>query len=105
MADLEIEVEWDHVTTVNVTQASNGQSLVNGPARLAGWSVRETTGAAVAFMELSSGQSIIGEASMPAGQNDSHYTGSGGVYCPQGVTVSAIGGSFTGCVYLQIYKA
>lgn len=102
MAGLEIEITVADVTVVSVPTTTAGQEIASGRCWLAGWSLRETTGAATAEVEFTSGGNPVGESSMIAGGSDTHWLGDHGIGVSGDVTLNVISGSVRGAVYVAV---
>lgn len=102
MASVDIEIAVGDLTVISIPATNAGGHLVAGPVHLAGWSLRETTGAAVAEAEFTSGGNPVGESSMTAGGSDSKWFGRPGLAVPSDVTLSVVAGSLKGAVYVTI---
>lgn len=101
MSDVTIDIEYGTARATVVNSAFVVGLIVAGPCRLLGWAIRETTGAAIASAEITSGQQVVGEVGVPAGQNDVHTMPKNGVYCPGGITITSVAGAWTGCIYYE----
>lgn len=103
MRDLSVDVEIGPVLALPVNSAAGITQLIGGGVILRGWSLRETSGAAAATAEFSSGGQVVGEAGIAAGLAYSHSIASNGVMCPSGLSVTETSGAWTGCVYYTTY--
>lgn len=101
MSDVTIDIEYGTARATVVNSAFVVGLVISGPCRLLGWSIRETTGAALASAEITSGEQVIGEIGAPSGGTDSHTVPKNGVYCPGGVTITSVAGAWTGCLYYE----
>ena len=81
------------VTTVDV-------ALISGECVLFGWSLRETTGAAVATCEMQDSGGAIGEIGLAAGGVNTQWFGSLGVHISGQVKLHVVAGSVTGVAYV-----
>lgn len=102
MASVDIEIAVGELTVISVPATNAGGQIVAGPVHLAGWSLRETTGAAVAEVEFTSGGNPVGESSMTAGGSDSRWFGMPGLAVSSDITLSVAAGSVKGAVYVTI---
>lgn len=80
--------------------------LVSRPCMLAGWSFRETTGAATATAELYDGSNTTGrvaaEQQVASGGTASQMIFSDGLFCEGGVFMHFVSGSLVGCIYVRV---
>lgn len=81
------------VTTVDVT-------LIQADCVLFGWSLRETTGAAVATVEIQDGGAPLGEIGLAASGVDTKWFGPFGIHVSGKITAHIVAGSVTGVVYV-----
>lgn len=102
MAGLEIEITVANVAVVSVPTTTVSQLIAAGRCWLAGWSLRETTGAAPAQVEFTSGGSPVGESSMLANGSDTHWLGDHGIGVHGDVTLNVVSGSVRGAVYVAV---
>lgn len=87
---------------IGVTVAP-GRSMVTGDVYLAGWSLRETTGAAVAQVDLldggDTGGVLIASISLAAGASDARTFGGHLLTVQNGLFVAVNAGSITGALW------
>lgn len=102
MTDIDVEITVANVTVISVPVTATSQEIASGRVWLAGWSLRETTGAAAASVEFTSGGNPIGESSMISGGSDTNWLGANGVIINGDVTLNVITGSVKGAVYVAI---
>lgn len=102
---VDVEFSYGDVEALNVSNGDYGKILCSGRCRLLGWSVVESSGAAVASVEFASGQTIAGIGTMAAGKDSNVTLPHLGAECPQGVIIAGVTGAFYGCVYLSRYIA
>lgn len=98
---IEIDVEIGPVRAIAISALLNGTQLVGGRVALRGWSIRETSGAAIASAEFSSGAQVVAEAGAPTGGTDSHVTPANGVLCPSGLTMTFSAGQWFGALWVS----
>jgi hypothetical protein len=101
MPDLSIDVEVGPVRASAVSSALGLNVAIAGGVILKGWSLRETTGAALASAEFSSGSQVVGESGMPSGLADTKVMPGNGTLCASGISITASVGAWTGCLYYQ----
>ena len=106
MVEMDVEIGHGEVTfPVPIPVTTVSQVLISGAVGLVGWSLRETTGAAVATVEFvdggSAGGTIIGEVSLAAGASDTEPVSDKGVLARQGIYMRVIAGSVTGAIYVR----
>lgn len=102
MPDIDVTVSFGDIQALNVPGTSADEVLVSGPCWLVGWSMIESTGAAVAQFALKSGQTFSGGASLAIGGSDNSVIAPEGVYMPQGMLLHIYAGTVFGCVYYRI---
>lgn len=102
MTEIDIDISFGPVVSMPVAVSQANTLLTTGPAKLCGWSLLEYSGAAVAACTFVSGDSVVGQSAMVAGQSDSHTLPEGGIYCPQGISLGAASGDFAGCAYVRL---
>ncbi|HRC64971.1 MAG TPA: hypothetical protein PLB86_07250 [Dermatophilaceae bacterium] len=85
-----------------VDGAGVGLRVTTSPGRLAGWSVRETSGAAPAIVRFLDGPGGDGvaEIALPAGQGSTLWLLPGGVSLTYGLSVQVVQGAVSGAVYV-----
>lgn len=93
------------VLPVPIPTTTTDKALITRPCLLVGWSLRETTGAAVASAEFdaapSSGGPTVGEQSLASAGSGSQHLCNEGVLCEGGVFLHVVSGSVTGVVYAR----
>lgn len=79
-----------------------GARVTVSAGRLAGWCLRETTGAAPAVVRLLDGPGgdVVAEIGIPAGQTATTWLLPGGVSIAYGVAVAVVSGAIAGTVYV-----
>lgn len=102
MEGFDVEIAVVRVTAISIPTTTTVQEIVSGRCWLAGWSLRETTGAAPAQVEFTSGGNPVAESSMLANASDTHFVGNNGVIIASDVTLNVISGSVRGAVYVAI---
>lgn len=101
MPELDIDVILGSTAVVSVPTTTTNQHIASAPCWLVGWSLRETTGAAVAEVELSSGGNPIAESSVGDGGSDTHIMSGMGINVRSDITLTVISGSVRGAVYIR----
>jgi hypothetical protein len=101
MPEVTIDVDLGPVKACAVSSVLGLVLVIPAGVILKGWSLRETTGAAIASAEFSSGNQVVGESGMPSGLTDTKTMPTNGTMCGAGVSVSASVGAWTGCIYYQ----
>ena len=95
-------VEAAPVLPVSIPTGQSGVVL-GGPALLFGWSLRESTGAAPAQLDVYDGADQTGQLvatiTLTAGQSTRDWLGLPGLYCRRGLYVNAVSGSVTGVLW------
>lgn len=90
------------VRAVSIPTGASG-AVLGGPALLFGWSLRESTGAAAAQLDIYDGADGTGQLlatiTLTAGQSTRDYPGLPGLYCARGLFVNAVAGSVAGAVW------
>lgn len=95
-------VEAAPVLPVSIPTGQSGVVL-GGPLLLFGWSLRESTGAAPAQLDVYDGADQTGQpvatVTLAAGESTRDWLGLPGLYCRRGVFVNAVAGSVAGAVW------
>ena len=98
-----VELGATPVLPVSIPLGQSGV-VVNGAALLYGWSLRETTGAATAQLDIIDGGDATGQlvatVVVPSGGSVADYLAGIGVLCRRGVFVHAVAGSVVGAVWV-----
>lgn len=102
MPELDIDVMIGSTDVVSVPTTAIGQHIASAPCWLVGWSIRETTGAAIAEIELSSGGNPIAESSVGDGGSDTHIMSGMGIRVQSDITLTVIAGSIRGAIYIRV---
>lgn len=80
-----------------------GKSIVTGDVYLAGWSIRETTGAAIATVQLFDGNDAggvpVAEIGIAAGLSSNHSFGGHLLVCRNGLFVNVLAGAIAGSLW------
>lgn len=100
MPEIDVDISVGRVFPVSVPTVTTQQIIISGRAKLIGWSLRETTGAAIATVEFQSGGNPIAEAALAAGGSATNTLGQHGVIISQNITLVVLAGSVTGAVYI-----
>ena len=91
---------------IPVPTTTTDTQLTSRPCLLVGWSLRETTAAAVAAVQLFSGGStggvLVGEQALASGGTGNHQVAPDGVLCEGGLFLDVLSGSVAGVVYVRI---
>lgn len=74
--------------------------VINAPATLYGWSIRETTGIAPVTVDFLDGGQVLGSEFSPAGSATSQWFGDMGVNVSGGIRVRAVNGLVSGVCYV-----
>lgn len=100
----------DYVAELPAAQAvylgpgGTGGQVTKLPCILLGWSVRETSGAAVGHVYLitggDAGGQVVGVADLAAGASDTHAIPPPGVFCPSGLYADAGATAISGVAWL-----
>lgn len=94
------------VLPLSFTARTADKSLSNTAVLLVGWSIRESTGSAVATVELEGNQGTgdphVGEIQLASGASETKFLGDEGVLCEGGLNLHVIAGSVSGCVYARV---
>lgn len=99
--EVDVEVTWGSLQVISLPSPAISNQLIAGKARLVGWSLRETTGAAAASVNFTSGGNVIATSAMPSGTSDNHYPPGGGIIASSDISITVLAGSFTGAVYVR----
>jgi hypothetical protein len=99
---IEVEITVSHVSVISIPATAATEVLCAGRCRLAGWSLRESTGAATATVEFTSGGNPVGELQLGDGESDTQYMGDTSIHMPSDLTLNVIAGSVVGAVYLFV---
>lgn len=98
-----VELGATPVLPVSIPLGQSGV-VVNGAALLYGWSLRESTGAAGAQLDIIDGGDATGQLvatiTLTAGESTSDYLAGIGILCRRGVYVHAVSGSVAGAVWI-----
>lgn len=104
MPQVEIEISSGDIDVISVPVTTVSVTLLEGGGFLAGWSLRETTGAATATVEVTSGGNPVAEISLSSGGSDTQWLGDHGVEVNQDITMDVISGSVAGAFYVAYRK-
>jgi len=102
MPEVDIEITRGYLRVVSIPATIATVPIVAGRARLVGWSFRETTGAAGASFDFTSGGNLIASGAMASGLDDTHFLGSIGVPASSDIKLVMVTGSIQGAVYVII---
>lgn len=103
-AELDIDISVGSVRALPVGVTTADLTLLQGVGVLYGWSLRETTGAAVATVEIRDGDQPLGEIGLVASGVNSAWLGPMGVRIANSVILHVVAGSVTGAVYAGFYR-
>ena len=99
-------VEAAPVLPVSIPTGQSGVVL-GGPLLLFGWSLRESTGAAPAQLDVYDGADATGQPvatiTLIANESTRDYPGLPGITCRRGLYVNAVAGSVAGVVWAAGY--
>lgn len=94
------------IIPVPIPTTTTDKAVTTRPCLLCGWSLRETTGAAVASVEFEAAQSTggpaCGEQQMASAGTGSQSINSEGVLCEGGLFLHVVSGSVTGCAWVRV---
>lgn len=103
--DPEVPVWYVPVQALSFPAQGGGSILITGDLLLAGWSLYETTGAAVATVDLYDGGDATGQfiarVNLNPGQCVQEALPVPGVYLTRGLFVNVIAGSVAGAVWVR----
>lgn len=102
MRSLDIEITAGSVRALPVPVTTENDVVIQGGCWLYGWSLTENTGAAAAFIDITSGGNTVSVVALAAGGTDTQWLGPMGIRVEGGITVSAISGAFWGAVFVGI---
>lgn len=105
MPEIDIDISIGDVQVISVPTTTVSQQIIQGKCWLAGWSFRETTGAAAASCHFTSGGNFVGAIALAQGASDTRWLGEHGVRIPQDVELVVDSGSVEGAVYVAFEKA
>lgn len=95
--------------TVPVTTGPGSRQLEQGPGRLCGWSLLETSGAAAVIAELYDGMDVSAQLlaviAVPAGSSTPFSMDGVGVEFRSGLFLNVISGSVRGAVWARVRDA
>jgi hypothetical protein len=103
MTEIDIDISLGGVKVLPVPVTAQDLGLLQGRGELCGWSLRETTGAATATVELQDGGNPLGEIQMAAGAVSNAWFGNPGVEIRSQIFLHVVAGSVTGAVYARYY--
>lgn len=93
------------VKPVPIGTKTAGSSILSTAADLIGWSLKETTGAAAATVNIYNGTSnkgtLVAALAIPSGSTDRYSLDMFGVYCDSGIYLDVVSGSVTGSVWAR----
>ena len=96
---------WGAPRPLSIPATTTDALLTSMEIRLCGWSLRETTGAALGTARLRGGGTVAGEIiagiSVPAGGSDSTWFGDLGFRCGAGLFLDMISGRLEGAVFVR----
>jgi hypothetical protein len=102
MTEVNVDIDFGRAIAVSVPTTTTFQHIASSPCWLVGWSLRETTGAAVAEVEFTSGGNPIGESSVASGGSDTHTFSGANIEVSSDITLTVISGSVRGSVYVKV---
>lgn len=103
---LVVSDEWQHrVRSIDIITGSGFQPMFSRRCRIVGWSVRETTGAAVAGFDLMNGQAISDDApvtvNLAAGASSFAWVGHPGPLFSGGLGFNPRVGNMAGAIWVE----
>jgi hypothetical protein len=99
MATVDIEISVSDVQLISIPADTASELILPSSGWFAGFSLRETTGAAVATVRFTSGNNIVAVVQLAAGASANQWFGDHGFYVGQDVTMNVLAGSVEGAVY------
>lgn len=103
--EIDVDISAGEVRVISVEATTANKTVVQGMSWLAGWSLRESTGAATASCHFESGGNLVAMVSLASGGADTQWIGGHGVKCRQDITLVIDSGSVEGAVYAVFEKA
>lgn len=100
-SEIDVEITWGELQVISLPSPAVSNQLIAGKTRLVGWSLRETTGAAAASVNFTSGGNVIATAALASGTSDNHYPPGGGIVASSDISIAILAGSVTGAVYVR----
>jgi hypothetical protein len=104
MPDIDIEISAGPIRAIPVLTTVTGGIVLGGESWLAGWSLMETTGAAVASATITTGGNVVGVVSLLAGGSQTATLPDLGIYMREDITLNVLAGSMRGAIYAKYYK-
>jgi hypothetical protein len=101
MTEIAIEISASDVEAISIPVTGIDVPVDVGPVRLSGWCIRETTGAAIASVQLLSGGNIIAPIGIPSGGTHALWMGKDGLHVRQNIRLHVIAGSVEGTIYVS----
>jgi hypothetical protein len=99
------ETGWGAPQPVQVLAVGADQLVISTEVRLCGWSLRETSAAAVAALRLRNGDSVggplVASIALASGGSDTVWLGDKGIRCGSGVFLDWLAGVFEGAIWLR----
>jgi hypothetical protein len=96
---ISVDVVAGAVVAIPVPVTAADITVLSGYAYLFGYSIRESTGAATATVEIQDGGHPIAELSLGNGGADTRWFGPMGVCVRSDITLHILSGSITGAIY------
>lgn len=94
---------WPTPITLPIGQNPYPSAIISGACRLMGWSVRETTGAALAEVDIFSGSSttglLVAKVTLAANESNREWFGPAGIRC-NGIYTNFVTGSIDGVLFV-----
>lgn len=98
-----------NVIPISFTALATGKVLAAGPARLLGWGLKETTGAAQAACDVYDGSDATGQLGVPftllSNESVRDWLGPNGILFERGVFVNVTAGSVSGSMWIELLDA
>lgn len=101
-----LHIDWHPVIPVPIAATAAGLAITARPCRLYGWSLVETTGAAIAACDLIDGGAAAGTEITPitlsAGQSTRDWLGRPGLLVQSGLFLNVTAGTVRGAVWILL---
>lgn len=102
--EIDLELDSPPVLPVSIPAGQSG-AVTGGPTTLCGWSLRNTSAAAVAQIDLYDGADATGQLvatiTLAANESTRDYLPQPGVTCRRGVYVNIVAGAVAGAVWVS----
>lgn len=98
-----------NIVPISFAALTTTTKIVAGPARLMGWGIKETTGAATAACDVYDGSDATGQLAVPftllSNESVRDWLGPNGLLCVRGLFVNVTSGSVSGALWVEILPA